>query len=115
LLASLGLLSLAVTLLRAGDLTPSFVVAPMVLSMLAVALLIPHHPAVQALAALVLAVAHLAAADWSHAGLAEQLGSAAAAGSGLLLSVVAAAYVQQRLAAAGTDYASRSTRKKASP
>jgi len=98
-LASLGLLSIAGSLLRAGDLTPSFVVAPMVVSMLAVALLIPHHLAVQALAALVVAVGYLAVADWSHAGLAERLGTASAAGSGLLLSVVAAAYVQERLMA----------------
>lgn len=99
LLASLGLLSLAVFLLITGRNTPSFVVAPMVLTMLATALLFPLHLGLQALAASVVAAGYLLAADWSHAGLAEELGTFAAAGSGILLSVVTVAWVQERRAA----------------
>jgi hypothetical protein len=78
------------------DVSPSIATGPMMLTMLVVPVLVPLRSFWQAAAALVVAATYLAVADWSHAGLAEELGTFAAATSGILLAVVAALSSDQR-------------------
>jgi len=100
-LASLGLLSLVACLPFVGDTTPSFTVAPMLVIMLVVPLLLRLPMAGQAAVGLAIAATYLLGADWSHAGMAEALATVATAASGVLLSIVTAAYVEDRAASRG--------------
>jgi hypothetical protein len=102
-LASLGLLALGAGIVATRGASPSIATGPMMLTMLMVPILLPLRMPWQALAAFVIAATYLVAADCSHAGLAEEAATLAAAISGILLSVVAAVCSETRATTAAVD------------